>query len=47
MFWTIALVLFILWVLGFLGPYQVGGIVHLLLVAAIIMLVVEFVRRRQ
>jgi hypothetical protein len=36
MFWTIGLSLFILWLLGFLGGYTGGGIIHILLAVAII-----------
>lgn len=36
MLWTIAVILFILWLLGFLVFHVAGGIIHLLLVLAII-----------
>jgi hypothetical protein len=36
MLWTIAVILFILWLLGFLVFHVAGGVIHLLLVLAII-----------
>jgi hypothetical protein len=45
MLWTIAVVLVVLWLLGFLG--QVGGnLIHLLLVIALIVIVYNFVQGR-
>jgi hypothetical protein len=38
MLWTIAVILFILWLLGFLVFHVGGGIIHLLLVLAIIVI---------
>jgi hypothetical protein len=34
MFWTLAVILLILWLLGFLGGYAGGGLIHILLVIA-------------
>jgi Family of unknown function (DUF5670) len=45
MLWTIAIILIVLWALG-LGIHIGGGLVHLLLVAALIVIVVNLVRRR-
>ncbi len=39
---TIAIVLIVLWALGLVGGYAIGGFIHLLLVIAIIMLAVRF-----
>ena len=36
MLWTICVILLILWLLGFLSGYTVGGLIHILLVVAII-----------
>jgi len=47
MLWTIAVILLILWVLGLVSSYTLGGFVHLLLVLAIIVLVVGLVQRRR
>jgi Family of unknown function (DUF5670) len=45
MLWTIVIILIVLWALG-LGIHIGGGLVHLLLVFAVIMIVVNLVRRR-
>jgi len=47
MFQTIAILLIILWVLGLVSAYTVGGFIHLLLVIAIIMLVLGFIQGRR
>ena len=39
MLWTIAVILFILWVLGFFIVHVGGGLIHLLLVIAVIVVV--------
>jgi hypothetical protein len=46
MLWTIAVILVILWLLGFLTGYTVGGFVHLLLVIALIVVIVGLFQRR-
>jgi len=38
MFWTLALVLFVLWILGFGVFHVAGGLIHILLVLAVIAL---------
>jgi hypothetical protein len=47
MFYTIAVVLIILWLLGLLSGYAMGGLVHLLLVIALIMVVVRLIQGRR
>jgi uncharacterized membrane protein YtjA (UPF0391 family) len=47
MLWTIALILAVLWVLGLLSSYTAGGLVHLLLVAAVVMIVIKLFQGRQ
>lgn len=44
MFLAIAMVLAVLWLLGFLAFHVAGGLIHLLIVLALISLVVHFVR---
>lgn len=45
MLWTIAIILVILWLLGF--SLQIGsGLIHLLLVIALVVIVVQFLRGR-
>lgn len=41
---TIAVVLVILWALGFIGFHILGGFIHLLLVVAVILILVRIIR---
>lgn len=41
MLWTIAVILIILWVLGLVSSYTMGGFVHFLLVIAIIVIIIQ------
>jgi hypothetical protein len=47
MFWTICVILLILWLLGLVSGHTMGGVSHVLLVIAIIALVVRLVQRRR
>ena len=47
MLYTIAVVLLILWVLGLATSYTVGGLLHLLLVVAAIMVVFQLISGRR
>lgn len=44
MLWTIAIILLILWLLGLITSYTLGGFIHLLLVIAIIAVLVRLIR---
>ena len=44
MLYTIAVVLLVLWVLGLVTSYTIGGFIHLLLVIAVIMVLVRIIR---
>lgn len=44
---TIALVLLVLWALGMVSAYTIGGFIHILLVAAVIMVLVRVVQGRR
>lgn len=46
MLWTIAVILLVLWLLGLLSSYTMGGLIHLLLVIAVIVVVVGFIKGR-
>ncbi len=47
MLWTIVIILLVLWALGFgFGGAALGSLVHLLLVVAVIMVVLQLVRQR-
>ena len=43
---TIAILLLILWVLGLVTSYTLGGFIHLLLVIAVVMLLVRLIQGR-
>ena len=45
--WTIAAILFVLWVLGLVSTYTMGGFVHILLVLALIIVVVKIIQGRR
>ncbi len=47
MLYTIAVVLIILWVLGFVSAYTMGGFIHVLLVIAVIMILVQLIQGRR
>ena len=46
MLWTIALILIVLWLLGLVSSYTIGGFIHILLVIAIVMILVNLISRR-
>ena len=47
MLWTIAVVLVILWLLGLVSSYTMGGFIHILLVLAIIVVLVRVIQGRR
>jgi len=47
MLWTIVVVLLILWVLGLVSSYTMGGLIHILLVIAIIVILVNVIQGRR
>jgi len=47
MLYTIAVVLIVLWLLGFLTSYTMGGVIHILLVIAVIMILVRLISGRR
>jgi hypothetical protein len=46
MLFTIAVVLIVLWLLGIVTAYTVGGFIHVLLVIAVIMVLLRLIRGR-
>lgn len=44
---TIAIVLIILWVLGFVSSYTMGGFIHILLVIAIVVILMRIIQGRR
>jgi hypothetical protein len=43
MLWTIAVILLVLWLLGLVSSYTMGGFIHILLVIAIVVVLVSFI----
>jgi hypothetical protein len=46
MLWTIAIILLVLWLLGLVTSYTMGGLIHILLVVAIIVIVIQLIKGR-
>ena len=47
MLWTIAVVLLVLWALGLVSSYTMGGFIHILLVVAVVMVLVNLIGGRR
>ena len=47
MLWTILAILLILWLLGLVSGYTMGGVIHILLVIAIVVVVVRLIQGRK
>ncbi|MGA2177240.1 MAG: lmo0937 family membrane protein [Verrucomicrobiota bacterium] len=47
MLYTLAIVLIILWLLGMVSSYTIGGFIHILLVIAIVMILVNLISGRK
>lgn len=47
MLWTIAVVLIVLWLLGLVSSYTMGGFIHILLVVAIIVVLLNVIGARK
>ena len=47
MLYTIAIILLVLWVLGLVSSYTMGGLIHILLVIALVVVVVNFISGRR
>jgi hypothetical protein len=46
MLWTIAVILLVLWALGLVTSYTLGGFIHILVVAAVILVLVRLIQGR-
>ncbi len=44
MLWTIAVVLLVLWAVGLVSSYTMGGFVHILLIAAVVIVLVQLIQ---
>ena len=47
MLYTIAIVLLVLWLLGLISSYTMGGFIHILLVIAIVMVLLRLIQGRR
>jgi len=47
MLWTLILVLLVLWAVGLASAYTMGGLIHLLLVVAVVMLIIQLLQGRR
>jgi hypothetical protein len=47
MLYTIAVVLIILWLLGLVTSYTMGGVIHILLVIAVVMILIQVIQGRR
>jgi hypothetical protein len=47
MLWTIAVVLIILWLLGLVSSYTLGGFIHILLVLAVVVILINIIQGRR
>ena len=47
MLWTIAVILLVLWALGLVTSYTMGGVIHVLLVVAVIMILFNLFQGRR
>ena len=47
MLWTIAVILIVLWLLGLVSSYTMGGFIHLLLVIALVVILLNVIRGRK
>lgn len=47
MLWTISVLLLVLWALGLVSSYTMGGFIHLLLVVAVVVVLVRIIQGRR
>ena len=47
MLWTIAVILIVLWLLGLVSSYTMGGFIHILLVIALIVIILRVISGRK
>ncbi|VVM08294.1 lmo0937 family membrane protein [Methylacidimicrobium tartarophylax] len=47
MLWTIAVILVVLWLLGLVTSYTMGGFIHVLLIIAIVMILLNVIQGRR
>ena len=47
MLWTLAVVLLVLWLLGLVSSYTLGGFIHILLVVAVVVVILRVIQGRR
>lgn len=47
MLWTIFVILLVLWILGLVSSYTLGGYIHILLVIAVVVLIIRIIQGRK
>jgi uncharacterized membrane protein YtjA (UPF0391 family) len=47
MLWTLVVILFVLWLVGMITSYTAGGLIHILLVVALIVVVINLISGRR
>ncbi|HET7497239.1 MAG TPA: lmo0937 family membrane protein [Candidatus Binatia bacterium] len=47
MLWTITIILFVLWLIGMVSNYTMGGLIHLLLLIAVITFLIRIIQGRR
>jgi hypothetical protein len=47
MLWTIFVILLVLWLLGLVSSYTMGGFIHILLVIAVVVLIIQLIQGRR
>ncbi len=47
MLWTITIIAVVLWLLGLLTSYTLGGVIHILLVIALVAVVIQLIQNRR
>jgi hypothetical protein len=47
MLWTIFVILLVLWLLGLVSSYTMGGFIHILLVIAVVVLIINLLQGRR
>jgi len=46
MLWTIFIILLVLWLLGLVSGYTIGGFIHILLIIAVVVLLIRLIQGR-
>jgi Family of unknown function (DUF5670) len=47
MLWTVAVVLVVLWLLGLVSSYTMGGFIHILLILAVVVILINVIQGRR